>query len=140
MLIRKLTEKDFDQFLILIKQFRPTIFTKEQFIETLKYIINYSEIWVIEENNNLVATATIMYEHKFIHNLCVLAHIEDVCVKEDYRGKGYGKILIKKLQKEAKEKGCYKVTLVCSEENVKFYEKCDLEVRGSQMSQLTELL
>jgi glucosamine-phosphate N-acetyltransferase len=140
MIIRKLNIYDYDQFLILIKQFRPTEFTKQQFLDRMNYIKNYSDIWVIEENKQLVATATIIYEQKFIHNLCILAHVEDVCVREDFRGKGFGKILMNHLEQQAKEKGCYKITLVCSQENSEFYEKCDLEVRGLQMSQLTELL
>ena len=36
----------------------------------------------------------------------------------------------------AKNKNCYKITLVCNEENTQFYEKCGLEKRGFQMSQL----
>lgn len=39
--------------------------------------------------------------------------------------------------KVAKEKGVYKVTLVCNENNVEFYKKCNLEKRGVQMSQIT---
>jgi glucosamine-phosphate N-acetyltransferase len=134
---RKINENDYHKFLLIINEFRETKFTNEQFVETLKYIAPFSEIWIIEFNHDIIATGTIIYEKKFIHNNCTLAHIEDVCVKSLYRKLGIGKLLINKLKELAKNKGCYKITLDCNEENTHFYEKCGLEKRGFQMSQLT---
>jgi GNAT superfamily N-acetyltransferase len=37
------------------------------------------------------------------------ALLEDVFVKEDYRGKGFGSFLVKEAIKKAKELGCYKI-------------------------------
>ena len=37
----------------------------------------------------------------------------------------------------AKCKGCYKVTLVCNNDNISFYKNCGLENKGYNMSQLT---
>ena len=36
----------------------------------------------------------------------------------------------------AKQNGCYKVILDCSESNVGFYEKCGFDNKGYQMYQL----
>jgi len=137
MKIRKLEFTDYEQYHILINNFRNTKFTKEEFINILNEInLSKSDIWVIEINNELIATATILYENKFIYNICKFAHVEDVCVKKEYRGKGYGKIIMKKLIEESVKNGCYKITLNCADENIKFYESCGLTRRGNQMSEL----
>ena len=134
MLIRKLTSNDFEEFLKLINDFRNTIFTEIEFKKNLKNVNKNSDIWVIDFDNKLIATATIIYEQKFIYNLTKLAHIEDVCVKKEFRGKGYGKILINKLKEEANVSKCYKITLDCNESNMEFYKKCGFDIRGVQMS------
>ena len=136
-IIRRLVKKDYDNYTIMINEFRETNFTFEQFNETLDYISPFTEIWVIEYDNNIIATGTIIYEKKFIYNNSLLAHIEDICVKNEYRKFGLGKLIVKHLMNLAKEKGCYKVTLDCNDENTHFYIKCGLEKRGFQMCQLT---
>jgi ribosomal protein S18 acetylase RimI-like enzyme len=130
----------YHEYYQMINEFRKTHFTYEQFIKTLAYINQYSEIWLLMEDNVIAATGTVIFEQKFIHDNSFLGHIEDICVKNKYQGKGYGKKIIDKLVEQAKEKGCYKVTLVCNENVKPFYEKCGLEIRGIQMSQLSELL
>ena len=134
--MRKLISADYNKFYRMIQDFRPTEFTENQFIQTLSKIENSSEIWIIEENNEIIATGTIIYEHKFIFNLAVYAHIEDICVKKEYRRKGIGKLIVKKLIERAQEMKCYKITLDCSNNNVEFYKRNGFEVRGNQMSQL----
>jgi glucosamine-phosphate N-acetyltransferase len=42
--------------------------------------------------------------------------------------------MLSKLVSIAKEKKCYKVTLDCADTNVTFYEKCNFEKRGNQMT------
>lgn len=130
---RKLNENDYDNFHRLINDFRETTFTLQQFQDVFSKINTTSDVIVLEYNNILIATGTIIYEYKFIFNICCLAHIEDVCVKKDMRNMGYGKIIINKLITLAKEKKCYKISLDCSDLNCKFYEKCNFEKRGNQM-------
>ena len=64
-IIRKLTKNDYENYLVMINNFRETTFTHLQFIETLKYIENFSEIWVIELEKEIIATGTIIFEKKF---------------------------------------------------------------------------
>lgn len=132
-IIRKMKHSDYKEFLELINDFRDTNFSYNDFCNTLDKINENSDIWTIQYNNKLIASGTIIYEKKFIHNICTLAHIEDVCTKKEYRGLGYGKTLIKKMIEEAKKKGCYKVILNCVDENIKFYEKCGFEKNGNEM-------
>ena len=135
--IRKLTIDDYERYIIMINEFRETYFTKKQFIDTLNCINGNSEIWIIENNDDIIGTGTIIYEKKFIYNNSTLAHIEDICIKEKYRNMGYGKIIVDYLMQLSKKNNCYKITLDCNESNVQFYKKCGMEIRGVQMSQLT---
>lgn len=133
-IFRKLTKDDYQSFLLLIKDFRDTYFTEEQFMESFSKITLNSDIYVLEYKGNLIATGTLIYETKFIFNICILAHIEDVCVKMEYRKYGLGKYLISKMIHVAKENKCYKITLDCADSNVEFYSKCNFEKRGNQMT------
>jgi glucosamine-phosphate N-acetyltransferase len=132
--IRKLEKSDYEEYLELINNFRATQFTLEMFLNILDKIYENSVIWVIEYDNKLVATGTILYEYKFIHNICKLAHIEDICVHEKYRGKKFGQILVAHLMQESKREKCYKTTLYCAENLEKFYGLSGLEKTGIQMS------
>ena len=134
-IFRKLNLDDYEQFLLLINDFRNTSFTIDQFKNTFNTMTN-CETYVLEKDYKLIATGKLLYEHKFIFNISCLAHIEDVCVKQEFRTKGYGKLIIDKLVNIAKEKKCYKVVLDCSDDNRLFYEKCNFEKRGNQMSLL----
>jgi glucosamine-phosphate N-acetyltransferase len=132
--IRKLTIDDYDSFLIMINEFRQTSFTKEEFVDILNKIKLNSDIWVIEYNNTIIGTATIIYEYKFIFNICKLAHIEDVCIKNEFRKKGLGKMIVQYLVDQAIKNDCYKISLDCSNDNVMFYEACGFEKRANQMT------
>uniref|UniRef100_A0A6C0KWX8 N-acetyltransferase domain-containing protein n=1 Tax=viral metagenome TaxID=1070528 RepID=A0A6C0KWX8_9ZZZZ len=131
MSFRQLTPNDYNEYLKLINEFRPTEFSEDQFKITLVAVNKSSEIWVYEDNGELISTGTIIFEHKFIFNTCIYAHIEDICVKSSYRRKGLGKLLIKHLIERCK--GCYKITLDCSNLNIQFYEACGFNLRGNQM-------
>lgn len=132
--IRKLTENDYNNYLVLINEFRSTNFNENKFKQILNINKNNSDIWVIEKDDELIATGTIIYEHKFIRNICKLAHIEDICVLNKFRGKGYGKILIDYLIEESKKNNCYKITLYCEEEIENFYNKSNFKKKGIQMA------
>jgi glucosamine-phosphate N-acetyltransferase len=132
-IIKRLTIDDYNEFLPLINEFRTTMFRQEEFVEQLKHIEQNSEIYVAECDSKLIGCATILYEKKFIHNMATLAHIEDVCVKEEYKGRGIGKMLIHKLIEQAKINKCYKIVLDCSEETSRFYSSCNFEKKEIQM-------
>ena len=57
-------------------------------------------------------------------------YIDDICVDEDARGKGYGKALFEHCTRFARETGCYNVTLnvwSCNPGAERFYEKCGMK-------------
>lgn len=80
-----------------------------------------------------IAIGSIIITNRFIHNSGRIGHIEDVAVRKDLHGKGYGKQLIKRLVKIAKDSGCYKVILDCSDNNIPFYEKCGFKRSQNQL-------
>ncbi len=55
------------------------------------------------------------------------AIIEDVVVCKDVRGNGIGGLIVNNLVDYAKVNGCFKVTLVASDDNAKFYERYGFE-------------
>jgi predicted GNAT family N-acyltransferase len=133
MAIRKLKLDDYQEFLCLINDFIETYFTQEDFKKILETASN-KEIWVYEFDNKLLATASIIYETKFIFNICKSALIEDVCTKKEFRNKGYGKKIIEHLISEASYHNCYKINLVCNSNLIPFYKSSGFEQRGVHLS------
>jgi glucosamine-phosphate N-acetyltransferase len=72
---------------------------------------------------NVVGTATLITERKFLHGGKRAAHIEDVAVHQDWQGQGIGKELIEHLLQQARVLGCYKVVLHCKPELIPYYNK-----------------
>jgi GNAT superfamily N-acetyltransferase len=134
--IRLLQNTDYVKYYPLINEFRATTFTESEFIEYMNALSSNIHIWIIEYDGKLVATTTVIYEPKLIFNRCTFAHIEDVCVLKEYQKNGYGSILLQHVIQQAKEKKCYKATLVCNESVMTFYLKNNFEKRGVQCSML----
>lgn len=81
---------------------------------------------VAVRDKSVVGTATLLIEHKFIHDGSKAGHIEDVAVSAKEQGKGVGRMLIEYLLDVANQHGCYRTTLDCTENLVGFYEKLGL--------------
>ncbi|KAK6180768.1 hypothetical protein SNE40_008760 [Patella caerulea] len=73
------------------------------------------------ETQEVVATATLAVETKFIHSTGARGRIEDVVVSKQYRGKQLGKLLLDCLTLLAPKVGCYKLSLECKDPLVDFY-------------------
>ncbi|XP_039176655.1 glucosamine 6-phosphate N-acetyltransferase isoform X2 [Crotalus tigris] len=82
-------------------------------------------VTVVEDTKlgEIVATATLVIEHKFTHSCAKRGRIEDVVVSGDCRGKQLGKLLMSTLTLLSKRLNCYKITLECMPKNVAFYTK-----------------
>ena len=138
--IRYINTRDYHkQYIKLLNQLSETNFTYDQFEEFIKYKTNNLHIKVIEIDDKIIATGTLVVENKLIHGINKTGHIEDIIVDKEYRKKGYGMIIIKHLIELAKEINCYKVILNCKDELVGFYDKCGLWRKGAQMVQYFNL-
>ena len=85
---------------------------------------------VAMEEGNVLGYASIHYIKKITRKSGI---IEDVVVKENQRGKGIGKLLVKNLIEKAKKNNCDKIILSSSEKNLKFYEKLGFQKNEFQM-------
>ena len=95
-------------------------------------IISYINSPDLEEFN-IIASGTIIIEPKIIRGGQNVGHIEDIVVKNNFRGKGISKAILDMLKSIAREKNCYKIILDCSESLKTFYNKCEFEEKGVQM-------
>ncbi|XP_030054433.1 glucosamine 6-phosphate N-acetyltransferase [Microcaecilia unicolor] len=101
--------------------------TLEQFVKKFDHMKKTGDyyITVVEDTylGRIVATATLIIEHKFIHACSKRGRIEEVVVSDECRGKQLGKLLVSALTLLSKKLDCYKITLECKPQNVAFYEK-----------------
>jgi glucosamine-phosphate N-acetyltransferase len=110
----------------------------EELLETLKEVWSVDEInestldkWFKNDNHMVIAefdgkivgSATLHLQQKIIRNGGIAGCIEDVVVREDYRGNNIGTQLIQELIKKAENFGCYKIILSCFPERINFYKK-----------------
>ncbi|SCU78177.1 LAFA_0A05336g1_1 [Lachancea sp. 'fantastica'] len=93
----------------------------------------YNPHVIVNADDRVVATGTVLIERKIIRNCGLVGHVEDIAVAKDQQGKQLGLLLIQHLTKLAHEAGCYKVILDCDEKNVGFYEKCGYRRCGVEM-------
>ncbi len=91
-------------------------------------------VWIPDTDyDEIIAVGTVWYIQKMIHSCGIMAQIEDVVVDPKHRGCGYGKMITDALIDKARIKGCYKVILNCSEDNILFYEKCGFRKHENTM-------
>jgi len=90
-----------------------------------------SYIYVIEENNQIIATGKIFIEQK--SHGSKMGNIQDVVTDNNYRKFGNGKRIINQLVEIGKQNGCYKIVLNCNAENIEFYQKCGFKQKGVEM-------
>ena len=136
MLIRNLNYDDYNKYILLINSY----LSQEKYNNFLKNILNDNhQILVIDDDdNNIIACGTIFIEPKMTHGGCLMGHIENILVDKNYRNKGLGEILVKKLLDIAKKRGCYRTDLTCNNELENFYKKNNFNKNQISMSILFE--
>ena len=139
MYLRKLESNDYNsnyfQVLSQLSFIDNKSITLDQWNQFISQLNNNHQIYVlVDSSNNIIASGTLLIENKIIHNMGKVAHIEDIVADNKFRGKGYGKMMIEYLIDKAKEHQVYKIILNCSDENIKFYEKCGFELKSNQMA------
>ncbi|XP_042193977.1 glucosamine 6-phosphate N-acetyltransferase [Callorhinchus milii] len=106
--------------------------TTEQFLKKFEHMKQTGDYYivVIEDTKleQIIGSATLLIEHKFIHSCAKRGRIEEVIVRDECRGKQLGKLLIAVLTLLSKKLNCYKTTLECLPKNTAFYEKFGFKV------------
>ncbi|KAK4248703.1 acyl-CoA N-acyltransferase [Corynascus novoguineensis] len=145
--LRALRRNDFDAGFLDCLRVLTTVgdISKEAWEERYDWIARQDGTYfivVIEDTTSnpprIVGTGALLAERKFIHNLGSVGHIEDIAVAKDQQGKKLGLRLIQALDYIAKQTGCYKTILDCSEANEGFYVKCGFRRAGLEMAHYHE--
>ena len=135
--IRELEKKDLQNgFLTTLDSLKQTSnIDKNKAEEVFKKInSNPNHIIVIAElDGKIVGTATMLIEPKFIHDGGLVGHIEDVVVGRKFQGQKIGNEIVKNLLEFAKNRGCYKTILNCTDDVKEFYEKIGFKHTANEL-------
>ncbi|GAB7344947.1 hypothetical protein MBLNU457_3380t1 [Dothideomycetes sp. NU457] len=107
---------------------------EQRFQEMSREGSGYHVLVILDGSGKVVGTGCLVVERKFIHNLGLVGHIEDIAVAKDQQGKKLGLRIIQALDYVAEKVGCYKSILDCSEANEGFYVKCGFKRAGLEMA------
>ncbi|CAB3409667.1 unnamed protein product [Caenorhabditis bovis] len=127
--IRPLEVDDYEKgYLELLEQLTTVgKISKDKFMKRFESMqkANSYYIVVIEdiELSQIIATATLLIEFKFIHGAGTRGRIEDVVVDQKMRGQKLGALLNKVLVDIAEKLGVYKLSLECIDGLIPFYEQ-----------------
>ncbi|GAO18791.1 uncharacterized protein UV8b_05900 [Ustilaginoidea virens] len=142
--LRALRPGDFDTGFLDCLRVLTTVgdMTKDQFEQQFRRMQQQQNYYIVviedtsrpDKTRSVVATGALMIEHKFIHSLGSVGHIEDIAVAKDQQGKKLGLRLIQALDRVAEALGCYKCILDCNDSNEGFYVKCGFRRAGLQMA------
>ena len=133
-MIRTININDFNKnYIQLINQLSNTAITKNQFIKYIDTLSDNHQIYVLEKNNVIVGSITIIIEPKLIHDFKNVCHIEDLIIDKNYRRQGLSKELLIYAKNIAKTNNCYKIILNCNESLEKFYSKNNFFKSSLQM-------
>ena len=83
----------------------------------------------------------VIQRHSGEGSLCdgTTLYLDDLCVDENCRGQGIGKLLYEAVLDLARSLGCHNVTLnvwACNPAAMRFYEKCGLQVQKIGMEKI----
>jgi glucosamine-phosphate N-acetyltransferase len=135
--IRELQKKDLQNgFLTTLDSLKQTSDIDKNKAEKVfeKINSNPNHIIVIAElDGKIVGTATMLIEPKFIHDGGLVGHIEDVAVGGKFQGQKIGNGIVEFLLEFAKNRGCYKTILNCTDDVKGFYEKIGFKHTANEL-------
>lgn len=135
--IRELQKKDLQNgFLTTLDSLKQTSNMDKNKAEEVFETINSNPnhiIVIAELDGKVVGTTTLLIEPKFIHDGGLVGHIEDVVVGKKFQGQKIGNEIVKFLLEVAKNRGCYKTILNCTEDVKEFYEKMGFKHTANEL-------
>ena len=135
--IRELQKKDLQNgFLTTLDSLKQTSNMDKNKAEEVFETINSNPnhiIVIAELDGKVVGTTALLIEPKFIHDGGLVGHIEDVVVGKKFQGQKIGNEIVKFLLEVAKNRGCYKTILNCTEDVKEFYEKMGFKHTANEL-------
>ena len=136
-IIRELKEEDlWNGFLTTLDSLRQASDIDKNKAEEIFEKINSNPdhiIAVAELDGKIVGATTLLIEPKFIHKGGLVGHIEDVVVDKNFQGQKIGEKIMNYLLDIAKNRGCYKTILDCTDDVKPFYEKLGFKIVANEL-------
>jgi len=135
--MRLITSQDYDKHyckLLEVLTGREETVSRAHFESLLQSLGSHHQVWVAEEEGQIIATMTCLIEPKLLRGGSNVLHVEDVIVHPDFQKRGIGRRMMGKAKKVAEAHDCYKIILDCTPENKPFYEACGFSSKQVQMS------
>lgn len=130
-----------DSYLLLLTELSITGYLETPlFVDNIRKILAMGEIVLAYVGTvggadfEIIASGTILFESKLIREGRKVGHIEDVVVSHAFRGNEISQQLLTRLKELAVQQDCYKVTLACTQEVSRVYEKHDFHTTGVTMT------
>jgi N-acetylglutamate synthase-like GNAT family acetyltransferase len=128
LVIRKATEADIPHVCRIVGQLSPMGYKHDytNAVEKFRTHILPSPdyyLWVAELDGRVVGTAMMHLQHKLSYHCGTAAHLEDVVVDRDCRGRGVGEQLVAQAIATARSHDCYKIMLTCYPRTAAYYER-----------------
>ncbi|SNU05689.1 Ribosomal protein S18 acetylase RimI [Lachnospiraceae bacterium] len=153
--VRRASKEDIPRILELLVQVdmvhhngRPDLFkgpaTKYN-AQELETIVDNDETPVfvcVNEEDSVMGHAFCMFKQRFGHSVQTdikTLYIDDICVDENFRGKGVGRTLYEYVKDYAKNEGCYNITLnvwTCNPGAMEFYKTMGMTEQKIGMEQI----
>lgn len=93
----------------------------------------YYKVLVVEEDQRLIATCSLIILDNLGHQGAKLAVVESVIVEQNYRRNGVGQMMMNHVMELAQKEGCYKLMLSSNKKRImahKFYQKLGFKQHG----------
>ena len=143
-IIREIKESDFPQLILLLKEFATFQKTPERMLNTterMKSEMTYLKGFVVESNNQIVAYVT--YNIVYYTWSGKSLYMDDLYVKPEYRGAGFGNKLIQSVIDFGKAENCHKLKWQVSEWNkpaIDFYKSLGAEIDSTESNCVLSLI
>ena len=106
--------------------------TKKLFSK-MKNDSNSITLVVVENNNIVIWSISLLIEQKFLMWHAKWWHLEDVVVRKGHEWKWIWKAMVDEITKIAKDKWCEVIMLSFNSKYIKFYEKCGYKINSNSM-------
>jgi (aminoalkyl)phosphonate N-acetyltransferase len=125
--LRKALSTDIDQVYDLVCQLEGCKMNRDRFLEIYTHNLTDERIhyWVIKHEKKVIGFVS-LHMQDLLHHTDKVAEVQELCVAENHRGKGFGKLLLDQVILEAKNQNCELIELSANKKRIdahRFYER-----------------